>query len=303
MPSFSAVALSTFMRMVVKPSFAAVQGVEDLRGNALQLLNRIPVSSAGLCTVPAPLSTCSVEWVYPRGIETDRVVLYLPGGAFVMRTPRVHRALAGRIAKAAHARALVVFYRLAPEHPFPCGLDDCIAAYESLLADGIPPSRIVVGGDSAGGNLTLALLLALRDRGCALPSAAFAISPITDMRDHLRGSRTTNQEADPVLSTLHRNRVDVHQLYVGGNRKLLEHPSVSPLLADFAGFPPMMFQVGSSEILLDDSRLAADKMRRAGSAAVLEIWSNMPHVWHAWNLPESHRAIGQLGDFIREHCP
>jgi acetyl esterase/lipase len=303
MPSLSAIALSTLMRMVVKPSFAAMHGVEDLRGSAARLFNRVPVLAAGTCTAPAPLPTCAAEWVYPRGIETDRVVLYIPGGAFVMRTPRVHRALAGRIAKAAHARALVVFYRLAPEYPFPCGLDDCIAAYEGLLADGIPSSRIVVGGDSAGGNLTLALLCALRDRGCALPAAGFAISPVTDLRDHMRGSRTANQQADPILSTLHRNRMNVHELYVGRDRKLLEHPNVSPVLADFSGLPPMMFQVGSSEILLDDSRLAVDKARRAGSAAVLEIWSHMPHVWHAWNLPESRRAIGQLGDFIRGHCP
>lgn len=291
------------MRLTVKPSFAAMDDVESMRSGALRLLNRISIPEAGLSTESAPHSACDVEWVFPHNIKTDRVLLYIPGGAFVVRTPAMHRVLAGRIAKAAHARALVVFYRLAPEHPYPSALDDCVEAYKSLLAQGIPSSRIVVGGDSAGGNLTLALLVALRDQGRPLPAAAFAISPVTDLRGHTHGSRTVNQLADPLLSTLHRHRLNVHELYVGGNKKLLKLPTVSPVLADFHALPPLMFQVGSTEILLDDSRRAVEKAQADGVAAALEIWSDMPHVWHAFNLPESRRAIAHLADFVRQHCP
>jgi epsilon-lactone hydrolase len=303
MPSAKAIALSTLMRMVVKPSFAAVHDVDDLRTGAIRFFNRVSKIDAGMSVEPARLTHCDADWVFPRGIQTDRVVLYIPGGAFVVRTPGLHRTLCGRIAKGAHARALIVFYRLAPEHPFPAGLNDCLEAYERLLADGVPASRIVIGGDSAGGNLVLAALFALRDRGRPLPAGAFAISPVTDLRNHKRGSRTKNQQADPMLSTLHKNKLNIHELYISGDKKLLEHPSVSPVLGDFSGLPPMIFQVGSSEILLDDSRLAVDRARRAGADAMVEIWAKMPHVWHAWDLPESRRAIAHLADFVRQHCP
>ena len=303
MPSSSAVALATLMRLTVKPGFAAMQDVENMRNSALRLVDRIAPVESGLSIKAVSLSACDAEWVQPHGVATDRHVLYIPGGAFCVRTPAMHRALAGRIAKTANARALIVFYRLAPEHPYPCALQDCINAYESLLAQGIPEDRIVVGGDSAGGNLTLALLLALRDRHRALPAAAFAISPVTDLRRHTRGSRTRNQLADPMLSTLHRHRLNIHELYVGGNKALLKQPNVSPILADFRGLPPLMFQVGSTEILLDDSRIAVEKAQRDGVDAQLEIWSDMPHVWHAWNLPESRRATAHLADFVRQHCP
>jgi epsilon-lactone hydrolase len=303
MPSTKAIALSTLMRMVVKPSFATINGVEELRSGALRLFDRVSFVESGTTVESAPLTQCESDWVYPQGIETDRVVLYLPGGAFVVRTPGLHRSLAGRIARSAHARARVVFYRLAPEHPFPAGLEDCIEAYESLLAGGVAPSRIVLGGDSAGGNLALALLFALRERGRPLPAAAFALSPVTDMRNHTRGTRTTNQQADPLLSTLHSNRLNIHEIYVGGNKQRLKDPLVSPILGDFRGLPPLMFQVGSTEILLDDSRRAVKKARQAGVDAMMEIWAKMPHVWHGWKLPESKRAISHLADFIRQHCP
>jgi acetyl esterase/lipase len=123
------------------------------------------------------------------------------------------------------------------------------------------------------------------------------------LRDHQRGSRTSNRRADPLLSTLHSSRVNVHEVYVGGDRKLLSDPYVSPVLGDFTGLPPLMFQVGSTEVLLDDSRLAVEKARHAGTMANVEIWADMPHVWHGWPMPESKRAISHLADFIRQRCP
>ncbi len=303
MPSSKAIALSTLMRMVVKPSFAAMCDVDDMRAGAAAWFDRIARMDAGMVVEHASISNCDVDWVYPQDTETDRVVLYIPGGAFVVRTPDAHRRLVGRIARAAHARGLIVFYRLAPEHHFPAALDDCIEAYEILLGQGVPASRIILGGDSAGGCLMLATLQRLRDRGRPLPAAAFALSPVTDLRGHMRGSRTKNERLDPMLSTLHRNRFKPHELYVNGDRKMLGNPQVSPVLGDFAGLPPLVFQVGSTEILLDDSRLAVAKARDAGTDAIVEIWAEMPHVWHFWSLPESRRAIAHIGDFVRQHCP
>jgi epsilon-lactone hydrolase len=303
MPSAQAIALSTFMRMLVKPSFSAMRNVIDMRNGAVKWLDSAARLEPDMQINAEKLSHCEAEWIGARGVKTDRVVLYIPGGAFVVRTPGMHRALAGRIARSAHARALIVFYRLAPEQPFPAGLEDCLEAYQRLLDDGIPPSRIIIGGDSAGGCLTLAVLLALRDRGRPLPAGAFAISPVTDLRNHKRGSRTRNQRADPLLSTLHSSRLNVHEVYVGGDKKLLANPLVSPLLGDFTGLPPLMFQVGSTEVLLDDSRLVVEKARDAGTEAHVEIWADMPHVWHGWPLPESKRAIAHLADFIRQRCP
>lgn len=291
------------MRMTIKPSFSVVEDVEDLRKGAVRFFDRFSALEPGVGRANAPLHHCEADWVFPRDTRTDRVILYIPGGAFVVRTPGMHRSLAGRIAKDAHARALVVFYRLAPEHPFPAGLEDCIEAYERLLKEGISPSRIIVGGDSAGGNLTLALLFALRDRGRPMPAGAFAISPVTDLRPHRRGSRSLNQRADPMLSTLYQSRLNFHEMYVAGKKKLLDDPGVSPILGDFSGLPPMIFQVGSTEILLDDSCRAVDRVRRAGGDAIVEVWDKMPHVWHSWNFPESKRAIAHLADFIRQHCP
>jgi epsilon-lactone hydrolase len=303
MPSSKSLAVSTLMRIVAKPSFATMHEIDDLRSGAARWFDRVSRMDSGIALDQARLSSCDVDWVYPEGIESDRVILYIPGGAFVVRTPGPHRALAGRIARAAHARALVVFYRLAPEHPFPAALDDCVEAYETLVDQGVPPARIVMGGDSAGGCLALAALQLLRDRGRQLPAAAFALSPITDLRSHKRGSRTRNEHVDPMLSALHKYRLKPHELYVNGNRKLLENPLVSPGLGDFSGLPPLLFQVGSTEILLDDSRLAVEKARDAGTEATVEIWADMPHVWHIWSLPESRRAIAHLADFIRQHCP
>jgi acetyl esterase/lipase len=290
------------MRMVVKPGFASMSEVEDMRAGAAQWFDRFSRMDAGISLDRARISNCDVDWVYPDGIETDRVLLYFPGGAFVVRTPDAHRVLAGRIARATHARALVVFYRLAPEHHFPAALDDCIEAYETLISQGVPPSRIVVGGDSAGGCLALATLQFLRDRNRPMPAAGFALSPVTDLRGHMRGSRTKNESLDPMLS-MWPSRFKPHELYVNGNRKLLEDPKVSPALGDFSGLPPLLFQVGSTEILLDDSRLAVEKARHAGTDAMVEIWKEMPHVWHLWSLPESRRAIAHLADFVRQHCP
>lgn len=249
-----------------------------------------------------PLPHCDAEWVRPKGARTDRVILHFPGGAYVARMPNMERAMLARLCAAANARGRLVFYRLAPESPFPAGHDDGVAAYRQLLELGIDPARIVLSGISAGGGLALAVLLAARDLCLPMPAGAVLMSPLTDLTDPHDGSRVANAPRDPILS--HKRGIEMRAMYVGGRTEQMVHPYVSPVYGDFAGLPPLLFQVGSTEILLDDSKRCADKARAAGVAAEVEVWKRMPHGWHGLPfVPESERALERLGDFIRECCP
>ena len=227
--------------------------------------------------------------------EADRHVLFLHGGAFIIGSPNLYRHLTWRIASAAHARVLAVDYRLAPEHPFPAALEDAFTAYNWLLTCGADPSRIAVMGDSAGGGLVFSLMLRLRDEGYPLPAAAAALSPWTDLA--LTGaSLRVNATCDPMLSG------DDPPLfvsdYLGGADP--RTPYVSPLYGDPVGLPPTIIQVGSDEVLLDDSVRMADRMRAAGCRVELEVWPRMPHAWHLWAriIPEAHTAIERVGAFV-----
>ena len=186
---------------------------------------------------------------------------------------------------------------LHPEHPFPAALDDATHAYRWLLSEGAAPSRIAVMGDSAGGGLVFATLLRLRDEGVALPAAAVAFSPWTDLA--LTGeSFRINADADPMLST---EQATVLCTLVSGGRRAAKNPYASPLYGDVAGLPPALIQVGSDEILRDDAVRMADKLRAAGCSVELEIWPRMPHVWQLFArlVPEARRAVERVGAFVQ----
>jgi acetyl esterase/lipase len=227
--------------------------------------------------------------------QRERSVLSLHGGAYRMGSPATYRHFTWRIAAAARARLLALDYRLAPEHPFPAALDDAVSAYRWLLANGAEPRRLAVIGDSAGGGLALALMLKLRDAGMPLPAVAVVLSPWTDLA--LTGpSLGRNADADPML-----NADDLPQFvadYLNGASPI--NPYASPLYGDPAGLPPTLFQVGSDEILLDDTVRMAENMMRAKCAVTVEIWPRMPHVWHllAPAIPEAGAAITKIGAFI-----
>jgi acetyl esterase/lipase len=249
-----------------------------------------------------PLPHCDAEWLRAKGARSDRVVLHFPGGAYVARLPNMERAMMARLCTVANARARLVFYRLAPEYPFPAGHEDSIGAYQQLLELGIAAQRIVLSGISAGGGMALGVLLALRDRGLPLPAGAVLMSPLTDLTDPHDGSRTSNAARDPVLS--HKRGVEMRAMYVAGETGSMVHPYVSPVFGDFTGLPPLFFQAGSTEILLDDSRRCAERARVAGVRAECEVWKEMPHGWQGLPFgPESQRAIEHCADFVRECCP
>jgi acetyl esterase/lipase len=233
-------------------------------------------------------------WMVPHGVS-ERVLLYVHGGGFVMCSPWTHGPTAVAIARAAGARALLPKYRLAPEHPFPAALDDCLAVYRWLLSKGTRGQDIVIGGDSAGGNLTLSTLLSIRDAGLPLPAGAICLSPATDLTASGESFRT--RAGDEVLLTVPFCR-DVGPMYFGQHDPAA--PLISPLFADLHGLPPMLFHVGTHEILLDDSVRFADRAKAAGIDITLKIWDGL---WHAFQLfaifPEARQAIAELGAFVR----
>jgi acetyl esterase/lipase len=227
----------------------------------------------------------------------DRHLLYLHGGAYAFGTPQLYRHFTWRMANAARARVLIVDYRLAPEHPFPAGLEDAVTAWRWLIDNGAKPAATMMVGDSAGGGLTLATMLKLRDEGLTLPAAAAVMSPWTDLA--LTGaSFRDNADSDPMLIA-----DDVPRFaaaYLAGTDP--RDPYASPLYADAQGLAPTLIQVGSDEILRDDAVRMAEKLREAGCDVELQIWPAMPHTWHllAPILPEARAAIGEIGRFFAQ---
>lgn len=238
----------------------------------------------------------NAEYLRPPGVLDEAAVLYLHGGGYVIGSPRSHRHLAAAIGRAAGTPTLLLDYRLAPEHPFPAAVDDAVAAYQWLLGRGLPSRRIVVAGDSAGGGLTVALLLALRERGIPQPAGGVCISPWVDLTCS-GASYATKAGTDPIVT---RDGVAaMAQAYAGTGD--FKGPLVSPLFADLRGLPPLLVQVGSEEVLLDDARGLSARARAAGVDVTLEEWPAMIHVWH-WFLPmldEAERAIATIGGFVR----
>ena len=239
------------------------------------------------------------EWLRPPSAEPGRVVLYLHGGGYVIGSPRSHRHLAAAIAGAAGASALLLDYRLAPEHPFPAAVEDATAAYRWLLDQATAPERIVIAGDSAGGGLTVATLLALREARVPLPAGGVCISPWVDLTCS-GASYGTKADADPIVG---RSGVEeMARAYLGATPP--RTPLASPLFADLRGLPPLLIHVGSDEVLLDDAVQLAERAKAAGVDATLEIYDRMIHVWH-WFLPmldEAQTAVEAIGRFVRSRA-
>jgi epsilon-lactone hydrolase len=225
-----------------------------------------------------------------------RTLLYLHGGGYCVGSPRTHRGLAAHRTRACGATAYVPDYRLAPEQPHPAALEDALACYRGLLAQGVNPAQVILGGDSAGGGLALATAVAVRDAQLPLPAALVLISPWTDLT--LSGdSARTHARRDPMLSPA--IGALWARLYLG--RYPPAHPACSPLFADLSGLPPMLIQVGSEEILLSDSQRLEQRARAAGITVRLSLYEGMWHDFqaHAGLLHESDRAMTEIGDFVK----
>lgn len=245
---------------------------------------------------PTTANGVEAEWTSTPDARHDSAVLYLHGGGYVVGSLLSHRHMVAEIGRATRARTLALHYRLAPEHPFPAPVEDTVAAYRFLLSQGLHPGRIALAGDSAGGGLVVAALVAIRDAGLPLPACGWAISPWVDM-EGVGDSIIANVARDPTVTKA--VLVEMAGHYLGGADP--RAPLAAPIHADLAGIAPLLIQVGSVEILLDDAlRLA----RVAGMADVpvdLQIWPEAPHVWHLFHpeLKAGRRAIEAGGAFIR----
>jgi epsilon-lactone hydrolase len=223
-------------------------------------------------------------------------ILYLHGGGYYFCSPQTHRSLTFGLATRTRARLFSLDYRLAPEHRFPAALDDALAAYRQLLADGVSPESIVLAGDSAGGGLALATLVALRDAGTPLPAGALLFSPWTDLAA-TGASIKINHGVDPMFGGPSIGRAA--RFYLGDTPAT--HPYASPCYADLHGLPPLFIQAGSTEVLLDDARRVAERAHRTGVDVEFKIWPKMPHVWQLWVpfLPEARRALDDAARFTQ----
>lgn len=238
------------------------------------------------------------EWISNPNSRSDRVLFYLHGGAYCFGSCSSHRGLVSRLARACESRALLIEYRLAPEHPFPAALEDSTAVYRELIRAGVRPENLVIGGDSAGGGLTVATLLALRDGGDPLPAAAVLLSPWTDL-EGTGESMKTRADVEPWLDP---DKIsEVAKLYL---RDLdPRHPHVSPIYADLHDLPPILVHVGNDECLLDDSVRLVERARNDGVETEFKIWEEMWHVFHAFPIPEALQAIKEIGSFVRSRLP
>ncbi len=248
---------------------------------------------------PIDIGGISAEWSMAPGSDASRVLLYFHGGGYCSGSILSHRRLVTEAGRAAKARTLAIEYRLAPEHPFPAALDDALSAWNFLRKSGIAAEHIAVGGDSAGGGLTVALTTRLRDMGETVPGCAWLISPWTDLT--LSGFTLVTKDAvDPIIHKAY--LAELVEAYLPADMSRRD-PRVSPLYADPTGLPPTLIQIGACETLLDDSTRFAAVAGAANVAVRLEIWPDMIHAWPMWNahLEPGRRALANAGEFIRRH--
>jgi acetyl esterase/lipase len=244
---------------------------------------------------PASADGVACEWTSTPGARGDRVLLYLHGGGYTIGSVRTHRGLVANLSAAARVRCLSVDYRLAPEHPHPAAVEDAARAYRWLLGQGLRPEGLAIAGDSAGGGLAAALLVALRDAGEPLPAAAVLISPWTDL-ELGAASLETKAAEDPMVQR--EGLARMARAYLGDLPP--RTPLASPLYADLSGLPPLLVQVGTAETLLDDATRFAERAKAAGVDVTLEEWDEMIHVFQAFAplVPESQQAIARIGAFL-----
>lgn len=235
------------------------------------------------------------EWVWVGSPARDGVLLYHHGGAYVFGGPETHRAMLARLSALTGLRTILPDYRMAPEHPFPAASEDALVAYQALLARAYRPQEIVLGGDSAGGGLTLALLHLICKNDLPRPGAVFAFSPLTDMT-FSGESIKTNVAVDPFLPADRTGYLS--DLYLAGAS--VDDPRASPLFGDFPGAPPVLIQVGDTEILLDDSRRMVDRLVAQGVEAKVDVWKRVPHVWQLFQglVPQADAALGKVARFV-----
>ena len=300
MPSIGSRIGRLFVKYYLAPKFAPDRSVEEQR-QALCNATKLARLPRGTSVEEEWLGDIPGEWIKAPSVPEGEgaVILYFHGGGFFSGSCETHRELAARISKASGVRVLDIEYRLAPEHKFPAANEDCLTAYRWLIGQGISPQSIVLGGDSAGGCLTIMTLLSLRDAGDPLPAAAFMLSPVGDCVHYDGESYQSRAESDPWL-----NQEGI-ELTIGYYHDDMEEkpPILSPIRQDLGGLPPLLIQVGDHEVLLSDSTRMAERAEKVGVDVTLEKWDYMWHVFQSFAVivPEARRAIENIGAFVHEH--
>ncbi len=276
------------MRFLAKLHRNAVEFRSNERQKQESFMNEVKIEPVDLDGVPA-------EWQIVPGAQEDKVILYIHGGGYIMGSPNFTRMISVRLGIATNSRILSIDYRLAPEHPYPQGIEDCISSYKWLLSKEFDTKNILISGDSAGGYFTLITLVKLRNEGILLPAGAILFSPATDLA--LTGESTiTNGPTDPILADL--GIFWWNECYLAGVDPF--NPEVSPLYADLTNLPPILAQVSTSEMLYDDARLFVEKAKKSGVDATLQTWDDTLHEFQIYDLPESTEAFNKAREFAQK---
>lgn len=286
-------AIDLLLRATMKRRMKKNPDVLELRPIMAEAPKRTPPSHISMSD--GRLNGVPCEVLKTADAKDGRAILYIHGGGWVAGAPWNHRALTWRLAAQTQSTVYAIDYRLAPEHPFPAGLDDCVAAYGALLDMGIPPGGIIIGGDSAGGNLTFATALKLKQDGLPQPAGLVALSPATELADRLP-SHQSNIARDAMFNE--KLFGTVAAAYCPNHDTT--DPLISPLRGDVSGLAPTLIQCSRDEMLRDDGVKMAEKLNNAGVSATLEIWPKVFHVWQitADMLPEARKAIANIAAFI-----
>lgn len=282
-----------FVELIKAGTPLAADDIEGQRANMVAMTENLPLAEGTVCE-DAMAGDVPVTWVTAAGADPDRVVMYLHGGGYVIGSRVTHRSLASRISATAAARVLLVEYRLAPEAPFPAAVDDAQTAWNWMLEQGVAAERAAIAGDSAGGGLTLAVLQRIRASDAPLPACAVCLSPWADLEGTGESARPGVVD-DPMI--VPENLADFGRTYA---QDATGDPLASPIHADYAGFPPLLIQVGTREVLLSDSRTVAEKARAAGVEVVLEEEPDLIHVFQAFaGVPEADAAVERIGTYVQ----
>jgi len=290
-----------FFMKIMKLMSLKEEGVLDIEKQRKELENNVFLfkKPRKMKVRSLEINGISAEWLYQKDQIEDRAILYLHGGSYNAGSLNTHRSLAARIGKVSSSPVLSIDYRLAPENPFPAALEDAVSAYIWLIEyKNIKPSKIAIAGDSAGGGLTFATLLKLRDEEKTLPACAISLSPWTDLA--LTGDSIKTKADVDIMLTENEGEQSAELYLKDIDRK---HPLASPLYADLKGLPPLLIQTGTAEIILDDSTRFAEKAEKSDVKVTLDLWSDMPHVFQIFGnlMPESKKALEKIGDFIKEN--
>lgn len=297
MPSAQSLRVRAVLEEQVTPAFKGLSEVAALR-KLWEVLAARSIVPDEVRWEPVTTGQVACEWVHGPSNRGGQAVVYFHGGAYVIGSAATYRELIGRLSMATGMWVLAPNYRLAPEHPFPAAVDDALAAYRWLLGIGIEPGRIVIAGDSAGGGLALATLLALRDAGDRLPTAAVLLSPWIDLTcsDDSYASRA---ESDPLLTREVLVTLATHYLAGADPKSVL----ASPIYADLKGLPPLLVHVGSDEVLLGDATHLAERARAAGLDVELQVWDGMWHDFQRFagrGVIEAQESIDLIGAFVKK---